>query len=85
MTIPAQASSGAGTAPSTRGRTIGVLIALAIVLAVVSVGALLVGAAETSSVIVTEIRAPRIALTLAALRGWSENNLKNCLTLAACE
>ncbi len=64
MTIPAQASSGAGTAPSTRGRTIGVLIALAIVLAVVSVGALLVGAAETSSVIVTEIRAPRIALTL---------------------
>lgn len=64
MTIPAQVSPGAGTASSTRGRTVGVLVAFAIVLALAAAGALLVGAAETSSVIVTEIRAPRIALTL---------------------
>jgi len=47
-----------------RTRTAVVLVALAMVLAAVAAAALLVGAAETSSVIVTEIRAPRIALTL---------------------
>ena len=48
--------------PSTR--TVVVLVALALVLVAAAAAALLVGAAETSSVIVTEIRAPRIALTL---------------------
>ena len=47
-----------------RTRTAVVLVTLAIVLAAAAAAALLVGAAETSSVIVTEIRAPRIALTL---------------------
>ena len=47
-----------------RTRTAVVLVALALVLAAAAAAALLVGAAETSSVIVTEIRAPRIALTL---------------------
>jgi iron complex transport system permease protein len=47
-----------------RTRTAVVLVALALVLATGAAAALLVGAAETSSVIVTEIRAPRIALTL---------------------
>lgn len=47
-----------------RTRSAVVLVALALVLAAAAVAALLIGAAETSSVIVTEIRAPRIALTL---------------------
>lgn len=47
-----------------RTRTAVVLVTLALVLAAAAAAALLVGAAETSSVIVTEIRAPRIALTL---------------------
>lgn len=47
-----------------RTRTAVVLVALALVLATGAAAALLVGAAETSSVIVTEIRAPRIVLTL---------------------
>lgn len=47
-----------------RTRTAVVLVTLALVLAAAAVAALLIGAAETSSVIVTEIRAPRIALTL---------------------
>lgn len=47
-----------------RTSTAVVLVALALVLAAAAAAALLVGAAETSSVIVTEIRAPRIALTL---------------------
>ena len=48
----------------TRTRTVIVIVALALVLLVAAAAALLVGAAETTSVIVTEIRAPRIALTL---------------------
>ena len=47
-----------------RTRTAVVLVTLALVLAAAAAAALLIGAAETSSVIVTEIRAPRIALTL---------------------
>lgn len=47
-----------------RTRTAVVLVTLALVLAAAAASALLIGAAETSSVIVTEIRAPRIALTL---------------------
>lgn len=47
-----------------RTRTAGVLVTLALVLAAAAAAALLIGAAETSPVIVTEIRAPRIALTL---------------------
>ena len=47
-----------------RTRTIIVLVALAIALVAGAAAALLVGAAETSTVVVTEIRAPRIALTL---------------------
>ena len=47
-----------------RTRTAVVLVVLALVLATSAAAALLVGAAETSSVIITEIRAPRIALTL---------------------
>lgn len=49
---------------SPRTRTVIVIVALALVLLVAAAAALLVGAAETTSVIVTEIRAPRIALTL---------------------
>lgn len=49
---------------SPRTRTVVVIVALALVLLVAAAAALLVGAAETTSVIVTEIRAPRIALTL---------------------
>lgn len=45
-------------------RTVLVLTALAIILIASAAAALLIGAAETSSVIITEIRAPRIALTL---------------------
>jgi len=45
-------------------RTALVVIALALVVGAAAAAALFVGAAETSSVIVTEIRAPRIALTL---------------------
>lgn len=47
-----------------RARTAVVLILLAVLLAAAALGALLIGAAETSNVIITEIRAPRIALTL---------------------
>lgn len=47
-----------------RVRTAVVLIALAGIVVAGAAAALLIGAAETSSVIVTEIRAPRIALTL---------------------
>ena len=47
-----------------RVRTIIVVVALAVALAAGAAAALLVGAAETSSIIVTEIRAPRVALTL---------------------
>ena len=49
---------------SPRTRTVVVIVALALVLLAAAAAALLVGAAETTSVIVTEIRAPRIALTL---------------------
>ena len=47
-----------------RTRTAVVLLALTLVLIAAAAAALLVGAAETTSVIITEIRAPRIALTL---------------------
>ena len=47
-----------------RTRTAVVLVALTLVLIAAAAAALLVGAAETTSVIITEIRAPRIALTL---------------------
>ncbi len=47
-----------------RLRTAVVLAVLALVLIIAAGAALLVGAADTSSVIITEIRAPRIALTL---------------------
>ncbi len=47
-----------------RARTPLVLLALALVLAAAAAAALLIGAAQTSSVIITEIRAPRVALTL---------------------
>ena len=47
-----------------RTRTVVVLLALTLVLIAAAAAALLVGAAETTSVIITEIRAPRIALTL---------------------
>lgn len=57
-------SRGVDTAGARRMRTFVVLVALALVLAAAAAAALFVGAAETSSVIVTEIRAPRIALTL---------------------
>ncbi len=52
------------TSSPPRRRTAFVLAGLAVLLAAASAGALLIGAAETSTVIVTEIRAPRIALTL---------------------
>lgn len=62
------AAPDAGSAPPSRvprrGRTVAVLVGLALVLLAAAAAALLVGAAETTSVIVTEIRAPRIALTL---------------------
>ena len=45
-------------------RTIIVLVALLLLLLVGAAAALFVGAAETSAVIISEIRAPRIALTL---------------------
>ncbi|MBM3685916.1 MAG: iron ABC transporter permease [Actinobacteria bacterium] len=45
-------------------RTIVALVALVLVLVAAAAAALLVGAAETTSAIITEIRAPRIALTL---------------------
>ena len=47
-----------------RARTPLVLLALALVLTAAAAAALLVGAAQTSSVVITEIRAPRVALTL---------------------
>ena len=47
-----------------RTRTVVVLLALTLVLIAAAAAALLVGAAETTSIIITEIRAPRIALTL---------------------
>ena len=47
-----------------RTRTVVVLVALTLVLIAAAAAALLVGAAETTSIIITEIRAPRIALTL---------------------
>ena len=47
-----------------RTRTAVVLVALTLVLIAAAAAALLVGAAETTSIIITEIRAPRIALTL---------------------
>lgn len=47
-----------------RARTAIVLAVLALAVIAGSAAALFIGAAETSSVIVTEIRAPRIALTL---------------------
>ena len=49
---------------TSRTRTLVVLISLALVVMAAAAAALLIGAADTSSVIVTEIRAPRIALTL---------------------
>ena len=49
---------------TSRTRTPLVVLALAVAVAAGAAAALLIGAAETSSVIVTEIRAPRIALTL---------------------
>ena len=49
---------------TSRTRTLVVLISLALVVIAAAAAALLIGAAETSSVIVSEIRAPRIALTL---------------------
>ena len=45
-------------------RTIIVLVALLLLLLVGAAAALFVGAAETSAVIISEIRAPRIVLTL---------------------
>lgn len=47
-----------------RARTPLVLLALALVLTAAAAAALLIGAAQTSSVVITEIRAPRVALTL---------------------
>jgi iron complex transport system permease protein len=70
MTTPSRRAGSGGTAPpahrsrSPRAQVVLVLISLAVILIAASAAALLVGAAETSSVIVTEIRAPRIALTL---------------------
>lgn len=47
-----------------RQRTALLLAGLAIVVVALSTSALLIGAAETTTVIITEIRAPRVALTL---------------------
>jgi iron complex transport system permease protein len=63
---------GAGSSPSSttpasrpgRRRTAIVNVVLALVLIAAATAALLVGAAETSGVIVTEIRAPRVLLTV---------------------
>lgn len=49
---------------STTSRTLIVLAILVLLVAAASAAALFVGAAETSSIIITEIRAPRIALAV---------------------
>lgn len=52
------------TSVPSRPRTALVLAGLAIAVVALSASALLIGAAETTTVIITEIRAPRVALTL---------------------